>query len=183
MLDINRHRVVRDQPLQSHREHGERVVQAQRSAQVLAQFEERLRFLPRGRDGGKKVAGVAPTGCGAVSASAKPAAGANPRSTLTSVDSLARASHRLRARPASRVLRSAAARTSTTCGSKLLPASATTLLPWLHPAVGLGGTGDPKPARRDNPRLRGFALRSVCPRPSILSDSRCHPTSRDARER
>ena len=49
-LYIDRDGIVGHQPPEFHREHRQGFAQAERSAQVLAQFEQGLRFLPRRRD-------------------------------------------------------------------------------------------------------------------------------------
>ena len=49
-LHIDGDGIVGHQPPQLHREHRQGFAQAERSAQVLAQFEQGLRFLPRRRD-------------------------------------------------------------------------------------------------------------------------------------
>ena len=51
---VDGHRVVGNHALQADCQDGERLVQAERVAQALGQFEQRMSFLPRGRDLGEE---------------------------------------------------------------------------------------------------------------------------------
>ncbi len=46
--------IVRHEALEFHREYGEGFVEAERGPEVLAEFEEGLRFLPRRGNGSKE---------------------------------------------------------------------------------------------------------------------------------
>ncbi len=56
MADVDGNRVVGHRAAQFHRKYGKRFAQTERSPQVLAEFEQRLRFLPRRRDRTEKAA-------------------------------------------------------------------------------------------------------------------------------
>jgi len=56
VADVDGNRVVGHRAAQFHRKYGKRFAQTERSPQVLAEFEQRLRFLPRRRDRTEKAA-------------------------------------------------------------------------------------------------------------------------------
>ena len=173
--------VVGHQPPELHREHRQGLAQAERSAQVLAQFEQGLRFLPRRRDRRKE--------CGFLAGSVldrdvfearrrrSPGFhfhfGRERRHRLAPVGGF----HQLFQLAIAPLQNAHHFRDQTTFPTP--PTDASLLLPAARPA-GIDGR---RPWRRENPRKKGCALPPEFLRPSARRDSPIHPIFRGGRAR
>ena len=177
------HRIVRNHLAQTHGKHGKRFAQAERVAQILAEFEHGLRFLARRRDGGEEVR-FRSTAC--VVGSVLLESGGWRQSALhlnRLLESAVRHNRFFgRSAPCAPVRGSGASRTSTICGSKAGP-DIEPPSPWPRPAARRCGIDDARPARPGNRPRPERARRSESARLSVRRDSRLRPSARGASAR